>query len=871
MTNSNTVYIIDGYGFVFRAYHIQPPLTSPSGLSAGAVYGFTSMLLKLLNDFKPKNAIIVFDSAGKNFRHQLYDQYKAHRPKAPEELVSQLPIVRQAAISLGFPIIEKVGYEADDIIATIATKVANEGGKSVIISSDKDLFQLMRSNILIYDPVKAKYIDETYIFEKYGVYPNQLREVMALIGDASDNIPGVKGIGPKSAALLIQQFSTVLAMIDSTACIVNPRHRLMIESSKDAALLSWQLVGLDCNVDLTNELTNFVIGAPHVDLVSNFLKEYGFKSLYKRVETLFQYNITATLIDEEKNSLLSLPVEEITNNENLVLLLEQADKNGYLSLLITEKKLQKSLFLSIDSEKAYLIHFTGESHQSNDLFTHNNQQDKVWFVKTMLPYLQNKSIKKITSNLKILYKLFGDIDCVEDLELMQYILFAGSKEAYKFTIEDDESGAKFVRDLYNQYNILLRQLSKEKLLNLYTDIDLPLCKILYQMERVGIKIDLEYLKLLSNEFTKEILELEEKIFLQAQIKFNIASNKQLGEILFDKMQLPFAKISTKSKQYTTDIEILEKLQEHGYEIGSLLIKWRELTKLKNTYTDGLQEHVTSFEHRIHTTFLQISTSTGRLSSINPNLQNIPIRTEKGNKVRAAFISPEGYELVSADYSQIELRILSHMADVPKLKEAFINGEDIHSLTACDIFKLKRSELTSAHRRQAKAINFGIIYGISAFGLAKQLNIKTEESAEYIKRYFVEYPAIQDYMENTKNYARKNGYVENLFGRKCFIPSINDKNRNISNFAERAAINAPIQGTSADIIKIAMNDIASVLQKQSSKTKLILQIHDELIFEVPKDEVDATMLFVKAMMEQASPLSVPTIVDVRSGKNWQEIH
>ncbi|WPY00351.1 DNA polymerase I [Candidatus Trichorickettsia mobilis] len=873
MTDKNTLLIIDGYGFVFRAYHVQPPLTAPDGSPVGAVYGFTSMLMKILHDFKPTFAVIVFDSGDKNFRHQIYDQYKAHRPPIAEELITQLPIMRTAARSLNFSVIEKSGYEADDVIATIATKATEQQQNAVIISSDKDLLQLMSDHIKIYDPIKNKYISSNDVVEKFGVTPDRLREVMALIGDKSDNIPGIPGIGPKTAATLIQQFGSCAAMLNSTEQINNIKQRAVIEASKAKALISWQLVGLDHNVDIAIDSEKFKWSPPNVNQLSDFLVSYGFKSLYKRAEGLFQIKINDNkLVDVD-----TVVIQEIFTKEELVPILHSAEDTGFLSIYVIEYQNQPAaLVLSIKSDKSYIISLYHGSKAEN-LFEPIADND--WFVPIIAPYLENKAIKKITVNIKLLYSLFTVINSYEDIELMQYVLSAGAvkqdifetaKQHLKLTDIINDS-AKIVTKFHDNYQQLINELRNNHILQLYNNIDLPLSKIIYQMERNGIKVDLSYLQQLSSEFATEISSLEQEIFNLSGVKFNISSTKQLGTVLFEKMQLPFSKISAKSKNYVTDVEVLEVLSEHGYVIADLLLRWRLLSKLKNTYTDGLQSHINPVNHRIHTTFLQTSTTTARLSSQNPNLQNIPIRSKEGNKIRTVFIAEPEHKLISADYSQIELRILSHVANVAKLKQAFMNGLDIHSLTACNIFKLNQSQLTSEHRRKAKAINFGIIYGISAFGLAKQLNITSKEATEYMHSYFAEYTEIQEYMENTKIYARKYGYVKNLFDRKCFIPSINDKNSNIRQFSERAAINAPIQGTSADIIRIAMININKEISRQRLQAKLILQIHDELLFEVPQHEVAIVLPTLKNIMEQASPLSVPTIVEVKAGDNWMEIH
>lgn len=881
MADKNTLLIIDGYGFVFRAFHVQPLLTSPEGRHVGAVYGFTAMLLKILSDFKPSHAVVVFDSGKSNFRHALYSDYKANRPPAPQELIEQFNLVRTAASSLNFSILEVPGFEADDIIATLATKACEVDEEVVIISSDKDLMQLINSNVKMYDPVKSKYIQAEDVVAKFGVEPARVREVMALIGDSSDNIPGVQGIGPKTAAELIKQFGSLDKLLSSIDQVKSERLREILESSRERAHLSWKLVGLDREMDLALDLDSLKWQAPEAENITNFLHQHGFKSLYKRIEQLFDLKITAkqNIVQDFNENYETI---KLTDKASLVKVLNQAREKGEASIyLVQQKNIAVAIILSFDKKNYWVEISQEQANKQGDFFSKVNQVDAdLWFKHEIYEFLKDKAVKKITFNLKTLMRFFGsEISSCDDIELMQYTISAGLAQNDLFsevikaanTQELILIHAQIVGGFAARFSSLTSELKANNALSLYREIDLPLCYTIHKMESAGIKVDLESLKQLSEMFGIEIAKLEQQIYASCGQEFNIGSPKQLGEILFEKMQLPHGKLSGKSKAYSTGADVLDKLSEKGFNIADLLLRWRGLAKLKNTYTDSLQNHIDSKTCRIHSTFLQTSTTTGRLSSNEPNLQNIPIRSVEGNKIRGVFIAENGNKLISADYSQIELRILSHIANISTLKEAFINGDDIHSGTAQKIFKIDKNELTHEHRRKAKAINFGIIYGISSFGLAKQLNIPASEASDYIDRYFKEYPGIKEYMETTKAFAHANGYVENLYGRKCYVPFINDKNHNLRHFAERAAINAPIQGSNADIIKIAMININKIFKQNALNTKLILQIHDELLFEAPEAEVETVLPIIKQAMEKATNLSVPLTVEANVGNNWMEIH
>ncbi|MES2214878.1 MAG: DNA polymerase I [Pseudomonadota bacterium] len=803
MTTSPTL-IIDGYGFVFRAYHVQPSLTSPNGLEIGALYGFTSMLIKILGDFKPSSIVVVFDYGSKNFRHTLYPDYKANRAPLDDALKSQFPLMRLAAKALGLKVIEQEGVEADDVIATIATKLSLEKRQSIIISSDKDLMQLIGDYTSMYDPMKGKYIKEAEVIEKFGVPPSKVRDALSLMGDKSDNIPGVPSIGPKTAAELVGQFGSLHNLLSNISDIKQEKRRNLMEEHKENALLSWELVGL--RHDLEVDINHLEWSGPNREEFANYITEYGFKSLALRAEKLFNTKVQS--------------VEKLMSTDEIL-----AD-------------IERSGMLDLSSCDILPLEF--------------------------IPYLDDISVKKITPCLKSSLKALSlntgtaDLKAFEDLSLMHYAYSAGNEQP-----EPDY----WKEDAITKYIEQKSQLLKNQALSLYYDIDLPLCRLLHDMECNGILVDKKILQDMSLKFATEISVLESKIYELCGCEFNIGSPKQLGEVLFDKMQLPGGKTTGKTQNYSTNVGVLEYLSESGHEVAGYLLKWRELSKLKNTYTDKLPEQINQDTGRIHTTFIQNSTSTGRLSSHNPNLQNIPIRSSYGNEIRKAFIAKNGHLLISADYSQVELRILSHIANIIPMQEAFQRHEDIHKTTASHIFSIPENEITSEHRRKAKGINFGIIYGISAFGLSNQLGISRQEATEYIANYFIKYPGIQNYMTTTKDFASKHGYVCNIFGRKSYLPTIRSTNHAMRGFAERAAINAPIQASAADIAKMAMLRVSEMIQREKFQTKILLQVHDELIFEAPMEEIELVTPLIKFTMENAACLSTNLVVDVSTGSNW----
>ena len=769
------IFVIDGYGFLFRAYHSLPPLTSPDKVPIGAIYGFISMILKVFESFKPSYAVMVFDSGQKNFRHELYSEYKSHRPPAPDDLIPQFAIAREAAREMGFPIMEKIGYEADDIIASIVkTFPSNE---IIIISSDKDLMQLISDNVCLYDGMKNKYIRSSEVLEKFGVGPEKVVDILAIMGDASDNIPGIPGIGPKGAAELISLFGSLENILKNADSIKQNARRKAVLENKEKAILSKKLVTLDYDIDLGVTIEDLELRTPDHNLQA-FFDFYGLKNLKSRAEKIMHLSS----VSHKQSSLSRDPF------------IQFVDQDG--------------------------------------VFTHNN------------------SIKKLCFDLKSLIKQSHDADfsVFEDLSLMNYATNAGNPQ-------NNDS----YDDAFAAYQELLQRLHEHSAFELYYDFDLPFANVLAHLELVGIKVDAKILQELSEEFTLQLEEISKNIYDLSGEEFNIASPKQLAEILFQKLQLPKSK-----KSDSTNADVLEDLSSQGFAIADHVLKWRQISKLKNTYTDVLPKQINPETGRIHSSFSQISTSTSRISSTNPNLQNIPIRSAYGERIRSSFIPEKGYKLVSADYSQVELRLLAHVANIDSLIHAFKNGEDIHSKTAEQIFGSVNKDL----RRAAKAINFGIIYGISPFGLAKQLNIPQKQAANYIEKYFALYPGIKEYMDNTINFAREHGYVQNIFGRKCFVPEINSKNWALRGFSERAAINAPLQSSSADITKIAMNKVYDYLKHSGYKTRMVLQIHDEILLESPESEINIVTYEIQKIMQDVVELKSSLIVDVSVGDSWR---
>lgn len=931
--------LIDGSGFIFRAYHALPPLSNPQGVPVGAVYGYVTMLLKLLDRIRDQASqenhqhavvAVVFDAARQTFRNRIYQEYKAHRPPAPEDLVPQFALIREATDAMRIPRIEREDVEADDIIATYALQAQREGWEVMIVSSDKDLMQLISPGIQLWDPMKQKNIGEAEVREKFGVAPPQVLDVLSLIGDSSDNVPGVPGIGPKTAAELIGQFGTLEALLENARSIKQPKRRESLEQHADKARLSKALIRLKSDVELP-DFKSMPLPVPDRASLLDFLSAQGFKSLLVKLggtpAAAPPPSTSAPVISASSPETVTLPASverhTVRTAKELAQWITKAHRAGRVAF-DTEttglNALQAELVgfsLCIDAGNACyvpLTHTTRSAVQTG-LFDESTADSAALApgqiplaeaLQLLKPLLEDPYTLKIGHNIKydmLIMKQHGiAIAPYEDTMLISYVLGAGlhghgldelaERHLHHQTIRyDSVTGTGKSRISFREVEIekacayaaedaditlrlhqhLKPQLHRSAQTALYETIERPLVKTLLDMEIRGIKVDVSQLSALSDTFLTRMQSLEYEIHQLAGTPFNIASPKQLGEILFERMGLPGGKKSAKTGAYTTDNEVLEQLASAGHALPARAIEWRQLAKLKSTYSDALAHQINPRTRRVHTSYAMAITSTGRLSSSDPNLQNIPIRTPEGKRIRQTFVAEAGYVLLSADYSQIELRLLAHMADIPTLKQAFSEGKDIHAITASQMFGLPVEQVDSELRRRAKTINFGIIYGISAHGLAARLGIGRSEAAAYIERYFSQYPGIQTYMERCKQQARANGFVTTLYGRRCHLPGIHDKNAAVRQFSERAAINAPLQGTAADIIKRAMLSMPRALSPLGNRVHLLLQVHDELVFEVPEDLKEAAAHTIRAAMENAAELSVPLTVETGYGQHWGEAH
>ncbi len=915
---SDHFYLIDGSGYIFRAYYALPPLTRKSdGLPVGAVSGFCNMLFKLIEDSnskdnlqKPTHFAVIFDSARKNFRNEIYSDYKGNRADAPEDLVPQFEYIRKSVLAFNLPSIELINYEADDLIATYTEQILNMGAKVTIVSSDKDLMQLYKKNVRIYDPMKNKFIDEKDVLNKFGVKASKVIDVQSLAGDSSDNVPGVPGIGIKTAAELINHYGNLEVLLDRAHEIKQNKRRETIIANKDKALISKKLVTLEKKVPVKNRIEEFKFKAVDKDKLYKFLREMEFNRLLSSVistygEPSLMKNNKISSESEKQSSISKKNYYLIKTESEIDKWLQDAEENGEIVIDTETTSLNPHLADLVGvslSTKIGSACYIPIGHKKGQCFN----QEKI--IKKLKPILEDKSIKKIGQNIKfdfIVLKHRGiEMNSMEDTMLMSYVLDAGKNRHNMDTLSEIHLNHKTIafKDIvgsgkkeinfseveiskamlyaaedaditYRLYKIFLKNLKLEKLINIYELFEKPLIEILANMEINGIKVNSDFLENLSIKFDKKIKNLEREIYKLANKEFNIASPKQLGEIIYNDLKIAVLK-RTKKGSFATSASVLEDLTFKGHKFPKLILDWRQVSKLKNTYSDSLREHINPKTNRVHSSFLLAATTTGRLASSDPNLQNIPIKSEDGKEIRKAFVAEKGFTLISADYNQIEMRILADLADVKELKKAFEKNEDIHSLTASQVFNVDINKVDQNIRRKAKAINFGIIYGISQYGLAKQIMVSSDEAQNFLNSYFLKFPEIKDYMDKTIKFCRKTGYVNNIFGRRSYISGINDKNYNIRNFQERAAINAPIQGSAAEIMRLAMIRLSKKIK--NIKIKMLLQIHDELIFEVPNNDVKNLSEVIKEEMisvkdSDLHSFSTPLTVDINIGDNWGILH
>ncbi|MEM9965252.1 MAG: DNA polymerase I [Asticcacaulis sp.] len=947
--SAKRLVLIDGSGYIFRAYHGLPPLTRKSdGLPVGAVAGFCNMLYKLIKenrgDDAPSHLAVIFDAGSKTFRNEIYDGYKANRPPAPEDLIPQFPLIRKATKAFGAPCVELAGFEADDLIATYARLAAEQGFEVTIISSDKDLMQLITDQVSMLEPVKSIPMRREQVIEKFGVPPELVVDAQSLIGDAVDNVPGAPGIGVKTAAQLLLEYGNLDALLERASEIKQPKRRETLIDFRDQILMSRQLVTLDAHVEPPYPIEDFILRDPDTEELTAFLAEMEFATLARRVGgTLSAMEGAAT-----HNRSMAAPVHRPLFGTNGAAsapkavtpeaLLAPVNYDGYLCLQDIDAlnafiaKCTAAGVVAVDTETDALsathAGLVGVSlsydvntaayiplgHRADDGGLALSGEDLKQIplgeaLAALKPLLEDEGVLKVGQNLKydlsVLSRYGIRVAPYDDTMLISYVLEAGQhghgmdelselhlghtpipfkqvagsgkaqksfkdvplKEATAYAAEDADVTLRL-------WHVLKPRLQKAGKLTVYETLERAMPQVLSDMELEGVRVDPQVLRQLSQDFGGRMGELEAKAQDIVGRPFNLNSPKQLGEIFFDELKLAGGK-RTASGTWATDVKVLEELSERGEPLATLLLDYRQLAKLKGTYTDALVEHANNPAQRIHTSYHLAATTTGRLSSNEPNLQNIPIRTAEGRKIRTAFIAKDGHKLISADYSQIELRLLAHIGNIEQLKKAFRDGIDIHAMTASEMFGVPVENMPSEVRRRAKAINFGIIYGISAFGLGNQLGIDNAEAARYIKTYFERFPGIKAYMDATKAQVKDTGYVETIFGRRIHIPDIHAKATGQRAFAERAAINAPIQGTAADIIRRAMIRMPDALKQAGLETTMLLQVHDELIFEAPDSEVERAIPIITDVMKHAAlpaqDISVPLEVEAKAASNWDEAH
>ena len=981
MKKGDHLFLVDGSGYIFRAYHALPPLTRKSdGLPVGAVSGFCNMLWKLMQDARntdvgvvPTHLAVIFDYSAKTFRNEMYPEYKANRSAPPDDLIPQFGLIRQATRAFELPCLEMEGFEADDLIATYARLACEAGGDTTIISSDKDLMQLVGPTVSMYDPMKDREIKVPQVIEKWGVPPEKMIDLQALTGDSIDNVPGVPGIGPKTAAQLLEQFGDLDTLLERASEIKQNKRRESIIENADKARISRELVRLRDDVPVPEGLDDLVLQPPNGPKLIGFLKAMEFTTLTRRVAEASGSDaaaVDATPVAVEFDGAAHGPdlgsddPEKTPGNPGqpaagaagmtpaaLVTARAEAaaanpiDRTAYVTIRDL-KTLEDWLadaretgILSIDTEttslypmEAELVGFSIATRPGKAAYVplaHRNGKGDLLgggeliegqipfhdVLAALKPVLADRSVLKVGQNIKydwvLLYRLGLPMAPLDDTMLISYVLDGGSssgntgghgmdrlserwlghvpipfkdvagsgKSQVTFDLVDIERATAYAAEdadvALRLWQVLKPRLVADKLTAVYERLERPLIDVIGRMERRGIAVDRQILSRLSGDFAQSAAALEDEIYQLAGERFNIGSPKQLGDILFGRMGFAGA-TKTATGQWSTSARILEDLAAEGHELPRKIVDWRQLTKLKSTYTDALPGYINRETKRVHTCYSMASTSTGRLSSSEPNLQNIPIRTAEGRKIRTAFIPEPGRKLISADYSQIELRVLAHVAEIPQLRQAFADGIDIHAMTASEMFSVPMEGMPPEVRRRAKAINFGIIYGISAFGLANQLSIPRDEAGAYIKKYFERFPGIRDYMDATKATARDKGYVETIFGRRAHYPDIRSPNAQVRSFNERAAINAPIQGSAADIIRRAMVRMEGALADAGlDEVEMLLQVHDELIFEAPEDQVEKAIPVIRQVMEHAAmpavSMRVPLHVDARAADNWDEAH
>jgi DNA polymerase-1 len=914
------VYLIDGSGFIFRAFHALPPMNRGDGTPVNAVYGFTQMLMKILEDTDADCLAVIFDAARVTFRNEIYADYKANRPEPPEELIPQFDLVREAVRAFNVPAIEMPGFEADDIIATYSRMAKEAGADVTIVSSDKDLMQLVNDRVSMFDAMKNQRIGAEQVMEKFGVGPDKVVEVQALAGDSTDNVPGVPGIGVKTAAQLLSEYGDLETLLSRAGEIKQPKRRQTLLDNADLARISRRLVELRNDVPVEHTLEDFLRRDVDYEMLTAFLKEQAFKSILTRVEAKHGVGSGAADPAAAPEKTEYELVQDLVALERWI---DAATRAGFVAVDTETTSLDATraelcgISMSVEPGRACYIPL---GHRANgqaalDLGSGGDAAIALKQIRlkdavdALRPMMADPSVLKIGQNIKydaiVLAQHGLDVSPVDDTMLMSFVLDGGAGKHNMDDLAERHLGHTTVKyrdvvgsgkaqvtfdcvplDKARDYaaedaDVTLRlhrlfkpRLLAERMVTVYETIERPLVGVLAALERKGVLVDPAALRALSRDFAQRLGAMEDEIYTLADETFNIGSPKQLGEILFDKLGMQGAG-KTKTGAYKTDQDVLEDLAAAGFDLPARVLDWRQIAKLKSTYTDTLVEQINPDTGRIHTSYAMAGAQTGRLSSTDPNLQNIPVRTEEGRKIRQAFRSRDGCKLVSLDYSQIELRIVAHMAGIGALIEAFHAGADIHAMTASQVFGIPMEGMDPIVRRKAKAINFGIIYGISPFGLARQLGIEQREARAYIDAYFEKYPGIRDYMDTVRTQCRKTGRVETLYGRRIHLPGINDKNPARRGYAERQAINAPIQGTAADIIKRAMIRIPDMLAEKKLGADMLLQVHDELLFEVPEREIDETVAAVRAVMESAAgpsvTLAVPLVVDAGIGDNWDQAH